>query len=201
MKKRLFDIFCSSTILLLALPVFFIFFIIVKYSSHGPVFYGHPRIGLNGKPFLCWKFRTMFVDAEEKLEQLLDSDPIILQEWNTYYKLKIDPRITPAGKWFRKFSLDELPQLWNVLKGDMSMVGPRPLTQYEVTHILKHKSAKILSVRPGLTTVWIVRGRNRFTLKQRVKWEEFYIDHHCFFFDCRLIGQTIRTMIFPKGAY
>jgi lipopolysaccharide/colanic/teichoic acid biosynthesis glycosyltransferase len=143
----------------------------------------------------------MFVDAEEKLEQLLDSDPIILQEWNTYYKLKIDPRITPAGKWFRKFSLDELPQLWNVLKGDMSMVGPRPLTQYEVTHILKHKSAKILSVRPGLTTVWIVRGRNRFTLKQRVKWEEFYIDHHCFFFDCRLIGQTIRTMIFPKGAY
>jgi exopolysaccharide production protein ExoY len=201
MGKRLFDIFCSLTILALGSPLFLLCILAVKLSSRGPIFYGHPRIGLKGSPFSCLKFRTMFIDAEAKLQQLLAGSPLILQEWNTYYKLRIDPRVTPIGKWLRKFSLDELPQLLNVLKGDMSMVGPRPLTQYEVDHFLKDKSAKILSVRPGLTSIWIVRGRNRFTLKERVRWEEFYIDHRSFWLDCRLIFQTAIAMLFPKGAY
>lgn len=201
MEKRLFDIFCSLMILFFGLPFFLICSLLIKLSSKGPVFYGHPRVGLSGKPFLCLKFRTMFTDAEEKLQHLLVADPLIFKEWNTYYKLKVDPRITPVGKFLRKFSLDELPQLLNVLKGDMSMVGPRPLTQHEITHYLKSKSAKILSVRPGLTTIWIVKGRNRFTLKERVKWEEFYVDHRSFLFDCRLIIQTAVAVVFPKGAY
>lgn len=201
MTKRLFDIFCSFFVFILCLPVFIFCVLAVKLSSRGPIFYGHPRIGFLGKPFLCLKFRTMFIDAEAKLQSLLENSPLILSEWNTYYKLKVDPRVTPIGKVLRKFSLDELPQLFNVFRGDMSMVGPRPLTQYEVIHVLKHKSEKILSVRPGLTTIWIVRGRNRFTLKERVKWEEFYVDHRSFALDCRLILQTAAAMICPKGAY
>jgi len=201
MGKRLFDTFCSLTLLILTFPVFVLCALAVALSSKGSIFYGHPRIGLSGKPFLCFKFRTMFVDAEAKLQQLLAGNPLILEEWNTYYKLKVDPRVTPVGKWLRKFSLDELPQLFNVLKGDMSMVGPRPLTEYEVTHFLKEKSQKILSMRPGLTSIWIVRGRNQFTLKERVKWEEFYVDHHSFLLDFRLILQTAIAMIFPKGSY
>jgi len=143
----------------------------------------------------------MHHNADLKLQGLLASDPILLQEWKTYYKLKSDPRITPIGKWLRKTSLDELPQFINVLRGDMSMVGPRPLTQDEVTHYLKEKASKILSVRPGLTTLWIVEGRNRFTLQERIKLEEFYIDNRSFWLDLRLILQTALRMLFPKGAY
>jgi undecaprenyl-phosphate galactose phosphotransferase len=200
MVKRVFDIFCSLLLLILGLPVFFLCALSVKISSRGPVFYGHRRVGLGGKPFVCWKFRTMFIDAETRWEQLV-LDPVLSQEWNRYYKLKVDPRVTPIGHYLRKFSLDELPQIFNVLKGDMSMVGPRPLTEHEVVHFLKEKSCKILSLRPGLTTIWIVKGRNRFTLKQRMRWEELYVDKHSFILDCRLIWETILAILFPKGAY
>jgi len=143
----------------------------------------------------------MHSDADLKLQALLASNPILMQEWKTYYKLKTDPRITSIGKWLRKTSLDELPQFINVFLGDMSLVGPRPLTEDEVVHYLKDKAAKILSVRPGLTSLWIVKGRNRFTLKERIRLEEFYVDHRSFWLDLRLILQTAIRMIFPKGAY
>ncbi len=143
----------------------------------------------------------MHNDADLKLKALLESDPTLLQEWKLYYKLKADPRITSFGKWLRKTSLDELPQFLNVLKGDMSVVGPRPLTQDEIANYLKEKAPKILSMRPGLTTLWIVEGRNKFTLKERVKLEEFYVDHQSFQLDVWLIFQTLLKMIFPKGAY
>ena len=143
----------------------------------------------------------MHNDADLKLKALLESDPNLLQEWKVYYKLKADPRITPFGKWLRKTSLDELPQFLNVLKGDMSVVGPRPLTQDEITNYLKEKAPKILSMRPGLTTLWIIEGRNKFTLKERIKLEEFYVDHQSFQLDVWLIFQTLLKMIFPKGAY
>lgn len=201
MGKRIFDIFFSLFILILSAPFFLICMIIVKLSSPGPIFYAHPRIGCNGKPFGCFKFRTMYRDADAKLQPLLASDPALMNEWKTYFKLKVDPRITPIGKLLRKTSLDELPQVWNVLKGDMSIVGPRPLTQHEVTHYVKGKANKILSVRPGLTTLWITQGRNSLSLEERIDLEEFYVTNRTFWLDCKLIVQTILLMIFPKGAY
>lgn len=201
MGKRIFDIIFSLFILLLAAPFFLICMIIVKLSSPGPIFYAHPRIGCNGKPFGCFKFRTMYRDADAKLQPLLASDPVLMNEWKTYFKLKVDPRITPIGRLLRKTSLDELPQVLNVLRGEMSVVGPRPLTQHEVTHYVKGKASKILSVRPGLTTLWITQGRNSLSLEERIELEEFYVTHRSFWLDCKLIVRTVLLMIFPKGAY
>ena len=201
MSKRIFDIAFSLTVLVIGAPIFLLCAAVVKLSSPGPVFYAHSRIGKEGKRFGCLKFRTMHCDADLKLQALLASNPVLMQEWKTYYKLKADPRITSVGKWLRKTSLDELPQFINVFLGHMSLVGPRPLTEDEVVHYLKEKAAKILSVRPGLTSLWIVKGRNRFTLQEGIDLEEFYIDHQSFWLDLRLILQTAIRMIFPKGAY
>jgi len=201
MAKRLFDICFSLFILILAAPFFLLCIIIVKLSSPGPVFYAHSRVGLHGRPFECFKFRTMYRDAETRLQPLLASDPSLMQEWETYFKLKVDPRITPIGKWLRKTSLDELPQIWNVLRGDMSVVGPRPLTEHEVTHYLREKASTILSLRPGLTTLWIIQGRNGLSLEERISLEEFYVKNRSFWLDLKLIVLTVPRMIFPKGAY
>ncbi|MBU6383322.1 MAG: sugar transferase [Verrucomicrobia bacterium] len=187
--------------MILALPFFLLCVLIVKCSSSGPVFYAHPRVGRHGKSFSCWKFRTMYRDADARLKPLLASDPALMSEWKTYFKLKVDPRITRFGKFLRKTSLDELPQFYNVLKGDMSIVGPRPLTVEEVTYYLKEKAPTILSVKPGLTSLWITRGRNRLSLDQRIAMEEYYVTHRTFWLDCKLIGKTIWLMICPKGAY
>lgn len=201
MGKRIFDIIFSSIILVLAAPFILFCILAVKLSSSGAVFYAHPRVGCNGKPFGCLKFRTMYRDADARLQPLLASNPALMQEWKTYFKLKEDPRITPIGKFLRKTSLDELPQIWNVFKGDMSVVGPRPLTEHEVVHYLKEKAPEILSVRPGLTTLWIIKGRNRLSLEERVEWESYYVKNRSFWLDCKLIVQTALLMIFPKGAY
>jgi len=199
--KRIFDLLFSLLILILAAPFFLICMIVVKVSSPGPVFYAHPRVGCNGKPFGCIKFRTMYQDADAKLQPLLAANPALMREWKTYFKLKEDPRITPIGKFLRKTSLDELPQIWNVFRGDMSIVGPRPLTQHEVIYYLKEKASKILSVRPGLTTLWIIQGRNGLSLEKRIELEEYYVNHRSFWLDCKLIVQTALVMLFPKGAY
>lgn len=201
MPKRLFDIFFTLVIMILAAPFFILCALIVKLSSQGPIFYAHKRVGCNGKSFGCWKFRTMYKDADARLKPLLASDPALMSEWNTYFKLRVDPRITPIGKFLRKTSLDELPQFWNVLKGDMSVVGPRPLTSHEVTHYLKDKASTILSIKPGLTSLWITQGRNKLSLEERVALEEYYVTNRSFWLDCRLIGKTVMLMLFPKGAY
>lgn len=201
MAKRFFDIVFSLTAITAGFPLFFLCALLIKCTSRGPVFYSCQRVGQQGRLFYCWKFRTMFFNAEEKLQALLASDVALMQEWKVYYKLKQDPRITPVGKWLRKTSLDELPQFWNVLKGDMSIVGPRPLTQDEIVRYLKEKAPKILSVRPGLTSIWVIKGRNDLTLNERIQWEEHYIDHRSFWLDLRLILQTVQKMLFPKGVY
>lgn len=201
MRKRLFDVMVSLAILLFFSPFFLLAAILVRLSSKGPLFFSHERVGKEGKAFRCYKFRTMYENAQERLEPLLAANPGLMQEWKTFFKLKQDPRVTPIGKVLRKTSLDELPQLWNVLKGDMSVVGPRPMTEHEVRHYLKEKAATILSVRPGLTSLWIVLGRNQFSLEKRIEMEEYYVLHRSFGLDCKVILQTAWVILFPKGAY
>ncbi len=201
MGKRIFDICFSGVALLLAAPVFLICALVVKLSSPGPIFYAHRRVGENRKVFGCWKFRTMYADADQRLGCLLASSPTYMQEWQMFFKLREDPRVTPIGKWLRKVSLDEIPQFWNVLRGDMSIVGPRPLTHQEVALYLKDKADKILSVRPGLTTLWVTEGRNHLSLQERIQLEEFYIENRSLWLDLKLICKTVFVMLFPRGAY
>lgn len=173
----------------------------IRKVSSGPIFYSHERIGRGGKKFRCYKFRTMYEDADARLQELLEANPVLAQEWRTTRKLKNDPRIMPIGKILRKTSLDELPQFWNVLKGDLSIVGPRPLVACEVVSYLGDKASKILSVRPGLTCIWQVSGRNDVSYDTRILLDEQYIDTQSLLLDLKLIIRTIPSMLFSKGAY
>lgn len=143
----------------------------------------------------------MKANAEEILEDLLKKDPILKEEWLKFWKLKNDPRITSIGRFLRKTSLDEFPQFWNVLKGNLSVVGPRPVVQEEITRYFGKSAAKVLSVRPGITGLWQVSGRNNLSMEERVKMESDYIDQKSFFFDLKIILKTIPVMLFSKGAY
>lgn len=199
--KRFFDIIFSIGALILCLPIFIAIILAVRLSSRGEAIYSHARVGRHGKIFRCYKFRTMFADADARLNDLLASDSNLLQEWSATRKLKDDPRVTPIGKFLRKTSLDELPQFWNVLKGDLSVVGPRPLVPDEVAECLGDKATKILSVRPGLTCTWQVSGRNDVSYSTRIKLDEEYVDTRSFLLDLKLIALTLPCMINSKGAY
>jgi exopolysaccharide production protein ExoY len=202
--KRSFDIVISCCVLLFGFPLFLIVALIVKCTSEGPIFYCSQRLGRNGKLFKFWKFRSMYKDASQKLEQLLKDNPHLYKEWKVYFKLKNDPRITPFGKFLRKTSLDEFPQFWNVLKGELSIVGPRPYLPNELDSIKKIAGPnvrKMLSVRPGLTGIWQTSGRNHLTFEQRVQLDLAYIGSRSFLFDLRLIAKTIPAILFPKGAF
>lgn len=199
--KRMFDVIFSLTVLITLAPLFLLLMLLIRLFSRGPSIYSHERIGRGGKPFHCYKFRTMYSDADARLKELLKTDSALQKEWNASRKLKNDPRITPIGNWLRKTSLDELPQFWNVLKGDLSVVGPRPVVQEEVLLYLGTKASKILSVRPGLTGLWQVSGRSDTSYSRRIQLDEEYIDTHSFFLDIKLILKTIPSMILSKGAY
>lgn len=199
--KRFFDIVFSLLALIVLSPVFLIIALLIKKSSPGPAFYSSIRIGKNWKPIRCWKFRTMYVDADHQLQKVLSSDSALRKEWETYRKLKNDPRIIPIGQFLRKTSLDELPQFWNVLLGDLSVVGPRPVTLEEIKTYYGNKAEKILSIRPGITGIWQTSGRNLKTYKQRVRMEEHYVDKRSFFMDLFLVAKTVFVMIKPKGAF
>jgi exopolysaccharide production protein ExoY len=199
--KRIFDLFFSSLVLLVGFPIFFLIALAVKSSSPGPVFYFHERIGRGGKPFLCYKFRTMYIDADQRLETLLTENSTVKQEWEETHKLKKDPRVTPLGTFLRKTSLDELPQFWNVLKGDLSVVGPRPVVKQEVAKHFGEKAKVILSIRPGLTGIWQVSGRNDVAYGVRIQLDELYVDTQSLLLDLKLIVKTIPAMLFSRGAY
>jgi len=199
--KRTFDLLFSFCVLILFSPVFLIISLAIKYSSTGPIFYSSLRMGKGGKPFKCWKFRTMYKDAEQKLARLLETDPALKKEWDTFFKLKNDPRVTNLGKWLRKTSLDELPQFWNVFKGELSIVGPRPFLIDEIEQCVCEKKEKILSVKPGITGIWQTSGRNLRTFQERLYLDERYVEKRSFLYDIYLIGKTIFVLIFPKGAY
>ena len=202
--KRVFDIFFSLTALICLSPLFLVIALIVKVSSPGPVFYCSLRIGKEGRLFKFWKFRSMYRDADERLEHILNSDRRLRKEWEKYYKLKNDPRLTRIGKFIRKTSIDEFPQFWNVLIGDLSIVGPRPYLPREmqtIRNIIGDRVESMLSVRPGLTGIWQTSGRNFLTFEQRLSLDLHYVNHRNFLYDLKLIAKTIPLLLFPKGAF
>ena len=166
----------------------------------GNVLFGHERVGRNGKKFKCLKFRTMVKNANEVLERLLFEDESARKEWNEGYKLKQDPRITPIGRFLRKSSLDELPQLWNVLKGEMSLVGPRPIIDKEIPKY--HMEADLyLSARPGITGLWQISGRNDADYASRVALDSWYVRNWSLWYDIYILLRTMVVVLKRDGAY
>ena len=194
--KRLFDLIFSGIALIILAPVFIITAIIIKATSKGPVFFKQERSGLNGRRFILYKFRTMVVDAETRLKDLLSSN-----EMNgPVFKMTRDPRITKIGKILRRFSIDELPQLWNVFKGDMSIVGPIPPIPEEVKNY-DYWHRRKLSMRPGITCLWQVGGRSKITdFSEWMRLDLKYIDNWSLWLDCKILLKTIPTVLFGIGA-
>ncbi len=180
--KRLFDVVFSLLILVLFSPVYLILALLIALSSPGPIFYIQERVGQNHKPFDCIKFRTMVINADDILLELMKNSPHLRQEFEDNFKLKEDPRITKIGRFLRLTSLDEFPQFWNVLKGDMSVVGPRPLVAEELPRYGCHID-KILTIRPGITGLWQVSGRNDIPYNRRVQIDLYYANFHNFWLD------------------
>ncbi len=198
--KEIFDKVFAIFFIILTLPLFLLIALLVKLTSKGPVIYKQTRLGLHGKPFKILKFRTMVVNADKILKEYLEKNPERKAEFDKYYRLKDDPRITPLGKILRKTSLDELPQLFNVLMGNMSVVGPRPIIPEEVEKYGDF-AEKLFSVKPGLTGLYQVSGRSDLPYDQRVKLDMEYIDKQSFLLDLFIILRTIPVLITGHGAY
>ena len=200
--KNLLDFLFSLFFLIASLPFFLLISLLIKLSSRGPIFFLQERIGKNNIPFKCIKFRTMHPEAKDILEILLMKDEKLKMEFEQTHKIKNDPRITTIGKLLRKTSLDELPQFINVLKNEMSIVGPRPIVNKEKNKYGKNFK-KVLSVKPGITGLWQVSGRNNLTYKTRIKLDLNYVDNYNFLMDIRILIRTIGVILFPldRGAY
>lgn len=198
--KRSSDIVLSLIALLTLLPVFFIIAILIKLTSQGNVFFKHERIGRLGKTFKCIKFQTMCINSDEVLDKLLKQDANARLEWETTHKLKNDPRITKIGKFLRSSSLDELPQLFNVLKGEMSLVGPRPIVAGEIKRY-GYDFYYYKLVRPGITGVWQISGRSDIDYSSRVRLDVWYVKNWSLWYDFVIMLQTINAIIERKGAY
>lgn len=199
--KRIFDIIFSLLVLSIGAPLFLFIAIAIRLGSKGPIFYSQQRIGRGGRFFKCYKFRTMYPDADMRLNDILKNDPAKNKEWEETRKLKDDPRVTPIGAFLRKTSLDELPQFWNVFKGDLSVVGPRPVMRDELIKYFGERAQHIFSVRPGITGLWQVSGRSDTSYSLRLALDEEYVKTRTFFMDLKLILLTIPGIIFRKGAY
>ena len=200
--KRIGDVIFSLLVLTLGSPIFILIGILVKLSSPGSVFYIQKRIGRNYREFGCIKFRTMYKDADELLLNLLDNSPLMRKEFEKDFKLRNDPRITKLGRFLRRSSLDELPQFLNVLKGEMSVVGPRPIVSSEISKYSLFME-EVISVRPGLTGLWQVSGRNNLSYKKRVQLDLVYARNRNFILDLEIIILTLGVLLFPmdRGAF
>ena len=200
--KRTGDILFSLAVLGLGSPLFLLLAALVKVSSPGPVFYVQRRIGRGYRDFGCIKFRTMRKDADRMLQVLLEQSPELKREFGKDFKLKADPRITPIGRFLRRSSLDELPQFLNVLRGEMSVVGPRPIVREELRRYGRRMD-EVLAVRPGLTGLWQVSGRNNLRYAERVRMDVAYARHRGFHADLAIILRTMGVILFPidRGAY
>lgn len=198
--KRTLDFVCSLAGLLVLSPLFLLLIIAVRLSSKGPIFYGQVRYGRDGKIFKALKFRSMVPNADRILADYLSTHPEHLFEWQKDHKLKNDPRVTPIGRWIRRLSLDELPQLFNVLAGQMSLVGPRPIVEAEIEKYGR-RFGLYSRVRPGITGLWQVSGRNNTTYDQRISLDEYYVHNWSVWFDAYLLLRTVKTVIRAEGAY
>ena len=194
--KRFFDIVISTIGLIVLSPVFLILAIIVKVDSKGPIFFAHTRIGKNGKKFKMYKFRTMYENAQDMIK---DFTPEQMKEYKENFKLENDPRITKIGKILRKTSLDELPQIINILKGELSIIGPRPIIEPELEKYEENKE-KFLSLTPGLTGYWQANGRSNTTYEERMQMELYYVDNMSFKLDIKIFFKTILSVIKREGA-
>lgn len=198
--KRLFDITVSIASMPLLLPVIGIIGLVIRLETPGPAIYAHDRIGKDGKTFRCLKFRTMRRDAEERLKEILEKNEEIRNEWERTWKLKEDPRITKIGSFLRKTSLDELPQIFNVMRGEMSLVGPRPYLLREQNTIEKYLHV-ICSTKPGITGLWQVSGRSDTGYEYRLKLDAWYVMNWSLWLDIAILFKTIRVVTKREGAY
>jgi len=197
LSKRLLDVIVAFTAMVLLLPVFFGAITTIKLTSPGSAFFKQTRVGKNGKPFQLWKFRSMYLDAEQRKQDLMALNDL---ENNLLFKMKNDPRITPIGQFIRKYSIDELPQLINVLKGDMTLVGPRPAVPGEVSKYTEYQSQRLMAV-PGITCIWQVTGRSNIPFEQQVELDLQYIKQSSLLLDIKLLLLTIPAVLTARGAY
>lgn len=198
--KRLFDVAAATSALILLAPLFLLIVALVKYEDGGRIFFGHSRIGQGGNRFRCLKFRTMVENGDEVLLSHLKSDRLARAEWRATRKLKADPRVTPLGRVLRKLSIDELPQLINIIKGDMSIVGPRPVIDDELEYYGQDLHF-YLAVRPGLTGLWQISGRNDVSYAERVAYDRQYYEGWSFVTDLRIIVRTVPAILSSRGSY
>lgn len=197
---RTVDIVVSLAALALVAPLMVVLMVLMKLTDPGPVFFAQPRIGRHGRTFRCLKFRSMVVDAEQQLARYLAAHPEAREEWDRDHKLRNDPRITWIGRFLRKSSLDELPQLINILRGDMALVGPRPIVPAEAIRYGRYLAA-YASVRPGLTGLWQISGRNNTTYRRRVAIDTCYARSRSLSFDIKILAKTVPAVLLASGSY
>lgn len=198
--KRLLDLAIAVPAFLFLLPVFILVAVAIRLDDRGPVFFRHKRRGLGGEMFGCLKFRSMVEDAETLLDGILESDPVAADEWAADQKLRNDPRVTRIGRFLRRTSIDELPQLLNIIAGDMSIVGPRPIVDDEVKRYGEHIQYYD-SVRPGVLGLWQVSGRNDTGYDKRVELDVEYAQTHSALEDVRIILKAVPAVLLSRGAY
>lgn len=198
--KRVTDILLVIFGGIFILPIFLVISLLIKLDSKGPLFYGHTRLGLGGRKFKAWKFRTMVPNANQVLDEYLEKNPELRHEWETTFKLQNDPRVTRTGRILRKLSLDELPQLWNVITGEMSLVGPRPIVDEEIRYYGDRYDLYSF-VMPGITGLWQVSGRNDTSYDDRVNLDEYYVRNWSIWMDIYILTRTISVVLRREGAY
>jgi len=202
--KRLFDVLFSLSFIVVFSPLYLLLALLIKWNSKGPVLYIGKRLGKGGKHLEIFKFRTMYIDAEERLKDMLSSDPKMRSEWEVFQKLHNDPRCTSIGKFLRRTSLDEFPQFFNVLKGDLSVVGPRPHCIDELegkeNSPLKKYAHLVLATKPGITGLWQTSGRSHLSYEDRVELDSLYFKKQSFFYDIKVVLKTVPLVLISRGA-
>ena len=198
--RRVVEVGLALLALVILSPFLALVSVLIKLDSPGPVLYEQRRVGLGGRLFKIFKFRTMVDDADQTLVEYLEGDAAHRLSWDQYQKLWHDPRLTRFGRMLRRFSIDEIPQLWNVLKGDMSLVGPRPFFP-EQLEAYGEAYAYYIQVRPGLTGLWQVNGRNHTSFAERAWWDAYYVSHWSIKMDLAILLKTVWVVLSGKGAY
>ena len=197
--KRILDIVIASAALVFVLPLLLIVGLLIRLQDGGRAVYVQKRYGHNGRTFMCYKLRSMVLNSDQRLKEILEADPVARDEWERTQKLTNDPRITPLGHFIRKTSIDELPQLLNILKGEMSIVGPRPIVENEIAKYGEFYR-DYCAVRPGLTGLWQVEGRSNTTYEQRVQLDVRYARTRSFSGDIMIMFRTVPAVLFSRGA-